>query len=466
MRILLVVHKFPPQSVGGVETYTWSLARALAEAGHEASVFYPLAGIVTPEEQPHLAHPANLAKNTGRSPAGGAGCEVLPSVGRGSAGEDGIHRWPVALPKARGHEGPVQQFWHTFRDVGLETCFQKCLAQVQPDIVHFQHVQGVSARLLALASAWPHLLTLHDYWFFCANSQLLRPDGQMCTGPRWGWNCVDCLTVRADLRWLRALRPLVAVPLAYRNLYLQQVARSVPMFLAPSEFLRQQYLRHSFPAERITVIELGLDEQRLVATPRADSVLPLPAVRPHFGFLGALAPHKGVHVLVQAFNQLPANAALTIYGSEPTVPSQSAGRSAGPDYVAQLKAMATHPHIRFAGALDYRHVGAALRQLDCLVVPSIWYENSPLVIQEAYGLGIPVVASRLGALSEKVRDGETGRLFTPGDSGDLARILRELTEQPAQLAALRTKIRPGPTMQQHAERMVELYQRLCSRARG
>jgi len=81
-----------------------------------------------------------------------------------------------------------------------------------------------------------------------------------------------------------------------------------------------------------------------------------------------------------------------------------------------------------------------------------------LVIQEAYGVGIPVVASCLGALPEKVRDGETGRLFTAGDSMDLARILRELMDQPEQLVALRANIRPAPTMQQHAQQMLEIYQ--------
>ena len=413
MRIAFVVHKFPPESVGGVETYSWSLARVLAQAGHEAHVFYPVAG-------------------TG--------------ISRPSTDQDGIHRWRVPVPEARAEEGPVSQFWHTFRDGAIEASFQDFLVRVQPDLVHFQHVQGVSARLIPLASGCPLLVTLHDYWFFCANSQLARPNGQVCAGPGWGWDCVTCLTVRSDLRWLRVLRPLVALPLAYRNLYLRQIIESVPLLLAPSEFLRQQYVRQGVPAERILTIELGIDVARL--TEASGSDLPTPLAKPHFGFLGTLAPHKGVHVLVEAFNQLPTGAALTIYGSETIFPR----------YVAQLKAVATHPHIRFAGPLDYRHIGEALRQLDCLVVPSMWYENSPLVIQEAYGVGIPVVASRLGALAEKVRDGETGRLFAAGDSMDLARILRELMDQPEQLAALRANVRPAPTMQQHAQQMLAIYQ--------
>ncbi|UCC77442.1 MAG: glycosyltransferase family 4 protein [Anaerolineales bacterium] len=413
MRIAFVVHKFPPESVGGVETYSWSLARVLAQAGHEAHVFYPVAGT---------------------------------SISASRADQDGIYRWRVPVPEARAREGPVRQFWHTFRDTAIEAAFHEFLAQVQPDIVHFQHVQGVSAHLISLASGFPLLVTLHDYWFFCANSQLVRPDGQVCAGPKWGWNCVDCLTVRADLRWLRALRPLVAWPLAGRNLYLRQALESVPLILTPSEFVRQQYVGQGFPAERIVTLELGLDVERLSDT--SGNGMPVPLARPHFGFLGTLAPHKGVHVLVEAFNRLPEGAALTIYGSE----------TVSPHYVAQLKVAATHPNIRFAGALDYANVGTALRQLDCLVVPSIWFETYGLVVQEAYGVGVPVVASCLGALAEKVRDGETGRLFNAGDSTDLARILRELMDQPEQLAALRANIRPAPTMQQHAQQMLEIYQ--------
>jgi glycosyltransferase involved in cell wall biosynthesis len=412
MRIAFVVHKFAPESLGGVETYSESLAAALAQAGHEVHVFYPLAGI---------------------SPSGAR------------VDRDGMHLWRVPLPEDHSPEDPIRQYWHTFRHGMIEGAFAGWVENIQPDVVHFQHVQGVSAKLIEMAAPWPRLVTLHDYWFFCANSQLLRPDGEVCAGPRWGWNCVDCLTVRPDLRWMRSLRPLVAMPLAYRNAYLRHVAESVPLFLAPSEFLRQQYVRRGFPAQRIMPIELGLDVERLGM--EAGPELPAPAGKPHFGFLGTLGPHKGAHVLVEAFDRLPESAALTIYGSE----------TAFPDYVAQVKAMASHPHIRFAGQLDHRYVGKALRQLDCLVVPSIWYENSPMVIQEAYGLSIPVVASRLGALTEKVRDGETGWLFTAGDSLDLARVMRRLSDYPEQLASARANIRPPPTMPQHAQRMLEIY---------
>jgi len=412
MRIAFTVHKYPPASLGETEIYTWSLARALAAAGHEVHVFYPLASI---------------------------------AAGEARAEQEGVHLWRVPLPTTRATENPAAQYWHTFRDTAIEAEFLRFLAAVDPQIVHFQHVQGVSARLIALARGRPRVVTLHDYWYFCANSQLIRPDRSVCSGPGWGWKCVDCATARADLNALRIARPLLALPFAYRNLYLRRLAAGVDRFVAPSRFLRDQYIRHGFPAERMVVLENGLDMERLRNEP--DPPLPPPPARPHFGFLGALAWQKGVHVLVDAFNRMPENASLTIYGDQTTFP----------EYVAGLKAAARHPHIRFAGRLDPRHVGAALRQMDCLVVPSLWYENSPVTIQEAFAAGVPVIASRLGALAEKVEDGRTGRLFAAGQSDALAQVMQEIIENPAQLSALRAHLQPGPTIEQHGRQLLNLY---------
>ena len=171
-------------------------------------------------------------------------------------------------------------------------------------------------------------------------------------------------------------------------------------------------------------------------------------MRPHFGFLGSLAWQKGVHVLIEAFNRLDERASLTIYGSERTFP----------DYVAELKRLARHPNIRFAGLLEPQQVGAALRQMDCLVVPSLWYENSPLVIQEAFGVGVPVVASRLGALPEKVKDGSTGRLFTAGSVDDLAAVLQDLVTHPQMLSGMAERTVPAPSMAVHAAYLEQIYQ--------
>lgn len=91
------------------------------------------------------------------------------------------------------------------------------------------------------------------------------------------------------------------------------------------------------------------------------------------------------------------------------------------------------------------------------MVPSLWYENSPLVIQEAFGVGTPVVASRLGALTEKVEDGRTGRLFTAGDVGALAAVLGDIAAAPGCLREMSRMIRPAPVMAEHAARLLKIY---------
>jgi glycosyltransferase involved in cell wall biosynthesis len=414
MRIALPVHKFPPESLGGTEIYTLTLARALVQAGHSVAVFYPSMTVT----------------------------ELTTD-----ATAEGIQRWRAPLPPSRLGENPASQFWHTFRDGAIETAFRTFLQQVQPDLVHFQHVQGVSARLIELATGRPRLATLHDYWYFCANSQLVRPDRQPCTGPTWGChNCVDCATVRADLTPLRRLRPLVALPFAYRNHYLRRMVEQIDCFIAPSEFLRQQYINQGWSPSKIVTLENGMDRRRLLDAPALD--LPPPPARPHFGFIGSLAWQKGVHVLIDAFNQLPPDAAaLTIYGSETVFP----------DYAAELRQQARHPHIRFAGPIGFDQVGAALRQFDALVTPSLWYENSPLVIQEAFIMGVPVIASRLGALTEKVQEGGNGLLFTAGESAALAALLQRLIAEPATLTQLCQGITPPPTLADHLSQLISLY---------
>jgi len=458
MRIAFTVHKLPPESLGGTEIYTRTLARVLAEAGHEVAIFAPSQNVT---EATRLRD------------------------------DDGVTRWLTPLPANRGSENAVAQYWHTFRDRAIEADFDRFLADTHPDVVHFQHVQGVSARLIEQAAGRPRIATLHDYWYFCANSQLIRPDGAVCAGPSAGCrNCVDCATARADLNVLRTLRPITALPLAYRNGVLARAAAQLDRLIAPSAFLRQQYILQGFPAERILVMENGLDADRLRTLPAPAPASPAPASpapaspapassaiaptatapsaiapsaiapssdRPlRFGFLGSLAWQKGVHLLVEAFNTLdPARATLDIYGSG----------SAFPDYAAALHSAIRNPAVTIHPPVAFDDVGRVLHTFDVLVVPSVWYENSPLVIQEAYAAGVPVLASRLGALEEKVTPGASGWHFAPGNSADLARVLHELVANPAQVRTRAATLPQPPTMREQAHELVALYASLLAAAR-
>jgi glycosyltransferase involved in cell wall biosynthesis len=151
----------------------------------------------------------------------------------------------------------------------------------------------------------------------------------------------------------------------------------------------------------------------------------LPPVR--IGFVGTLVWHKGLHVLLEAARSLPAGAyEIEVWGALDTFP----------DYTASLRAMARGLPVRFRGAFHSGQGAEVYRSFDLLVVPSLWPENSPLVIHEAFMAGVPVVAARTGGIPELVTDGVNGELFDPASPAALAAALRGLILRPDRLAEM------------------------------
>lgn len=413
MRILLVVHQFPPAHTAGTEVYTMGLARALA-ARYDVFVYH----------------------------GGASATEEVTAEGFH------VRRVAVSAPS-----NPYAQFRVTYRNPRVEADFAAFLNRVRPDLIHVQHVQNLSAEIIGIAKrrGLPVVLTLHDYWFLCANGQLVRPTAQVCHGTHWDLECVDCAAARLGQPKLTWIRPAVAVLFLRRDAYLRQVLGATDLCLAPSEFLRQKYIAAGLPAEKVIYLENGTDLGRLRASLRPDDD------RLRFGYIGSLAWQKGVHVLIEAFNGLPqGEVELRVYG-DPNV---------FPDYAARLRQSAVHPAVRFMGPVPPDRVGEALAGVDVLVVPSLWFENSPLIIQEAFALKIPVVASDLGALPEKVRHGVNGLTFAPGNPGSLRAALRRLLDEPDLLPSLRAGIGRVKSMDEHVVELEGLYRRMLTAPRA
>ena len=414
MRIALVVHKFLPSNVGGTETYTHNLARALSKE-HEVFVFYR---------------------------DDGEGESFIEEWQQ----RDGFRAWRVGRAFDARRANPAALFFDTFYNRDIEVSFRRFLAEAQPDIIHFQHLMLLSYRLLALArrAGIPALLTLHDYWFLCANSQLIWPDGQVCQGKAGGINCARCATARAGSPLMRAVRPVFAPLFQLRDVIVRRAALQAQHFVSPSHFLREQYLAAGFPAENFTVLENGIDVERIQAFPRQ----PAQDGRLRVTYLGSLAWQKGVHVLVEAFRELPLDQVrLRVYGN----------LHAFPEYAAQLQSLANPATTTFEGTVPNAEVGHVLAETDLLAVPSLWYENSPVVIQEAAAAGVPVLASRIGALPEKVRDGENGILVRAGDVLAWRMALQQILEKPGRLLSLKANISSPMTNLEHADRIQRLY---------
>ena len=229
-----------------------------------------------------------------------------------------------------------------------------------------------------------------------------------------------------------------------RLAHMRRVLDCVDHVLAPSRHMRDRFLP-IVPAERIDVSEYGVARERFVAARRSstgvpDDGNPPPRRQPlRLGFLGSLMVSKAPHLLIDAYRRLPAGSAtVTLVG----------GYSAyhGDDsYRAQPRAAASRRQGSWPPA-RYRSdaIPETLASFDLLVVPSIWEENSPLVIREAFAAGVPVVASRIGGIPEMVADGVGGLLFEPGDADDLARILHRIVDEPDLLVDAAVQYPGGP----------------------
>jgi len=427
MRIVQVIHWFLPRHVAGTEIYTYSLARELNKR-HEVHIYCREDGFLDRE-----LHETDEVY------------EDLP-----------VRRIYFNLIGLKAN--PANQALIEFKNSTIEGSFRRFLDQVKPDIVHFQHLFKLSASLIPLAKKMglPVVVTLHDHWFICYTIQLLRPDMEVCSGPFYGLKCAGC--AKPDWPYgLRALLgPLLTPLFIFRTAYVKRCLEQADLIITPSAFVKKELVAHGFSRNNILVSDNG-------TRPLSPSYHP-----PHswggkregerdsaeglrFGYIGTVQKHKGVHVLVEAFNDIDdPSMELKIFG-DPHI---------APDYYAHVRRMAHHPRIQFPGMFDNAEVGRILSGIDVLIVPSIWPENSPVTIHEAYLAKIPVIASRIGGIPELVQDGVNGFLFTPGDAKDLLRKMRLFIEDRSLLERLRANVGPVKSIEENAQELEAIYQEL------
>ena len=426
MRLLHIVHQYLPHHVGGTELYTQTLARYQAlQEGHDVAIFYP-----SPQ------------------PLADAQAAVEGSVSLREE-EGGVRVYAVGLnQRSRAHV-----FLDTVRQPRALEALQEALDRETPDLVHVQHLMGlpvavvdeVRRRHIAL------VITLHDYWFPCANGQLLTNyDGTICAGPNYWINCGRCALARAGLGDRPLLAPAVAPLMAYRGRLTRHALAQADRVIAPTRFVRDTYERVGMPMDRAVVVPHGIQVPAAVLQRAQEPRPPREPNRPlHLVYVGSVAPQKGLHVLVDAVNDLPADAVrLSVYGDLGTFP----------DYAAQLRAAAGHPGISFCGRIEREAFWRLLlEEADVAVLPTLWYEASPLTIQEMFAARVPLVASRIGAIPEKIRGGIDGLLFPPGDAAALRDTLQRLLDDPSLLPWLRANIRPTRLMEEHVREVGEVY---------
>lgn len=413
MRVLHVVHQYAPEHVGGTELYTQWLAAELSRRGHEVAIFYRRNGEGTGLER--RLDPPN------------------------------IQVWAVTA----GPVTPSRRFLATFGEASVLAAFQQVVVETRPDLVHLQHLLGLPVAFVQYLQkkGIPFVITLHDYWWICANAQLFTNYSQeICEGPQLYLNCARCALARVNHPHLWPALPGLAGLLARRNQLLRRVLQAAHKLIAPSQFVADWYAAHGLPDNSLQTIPHGLPLPTF--GPRREK----PTGRPfRFGYIGGLTRQKGVHVLLEAFNGLETGGELWVAGDE----------TAEPDYAAQLRASAS-PAVRFLGKLSRAAVWETLAQVDVVVVPSLWYETFAFVVSEAFTAGVPVIASRLGPLAERVRHEVDGLLVPPGDVLALRQALRRFLREPGLLDRLRGGIRPVLTIGAHGDQVVAVYEKVVA----
>jgi glycosyltransferase involved in cell wall biosynthesis len=444
MRILLTVHQFVPDFQAGTEILTYSAAKALQARGHEVRVF--------------TGFPAR------------AGTAAGPRFDRYV--HDGI---------------PVERFHHANAMTGDETnaialeynnpvftaYFRDYLKANRPEVVHFFHLQRLSASAIDVCQelGLPMVLTSTDFWLICPTNQLLLPDHTLCPGP--DPDAVNCLrhfvalTQPAPSRALVSMLPdrLVAAlmrltdsnvlphwkksasirALRARRGYIGCRMNKVDRVTVQTRLMADILGRNGLSASIMTYLPFGTNIDGLS---RKEVETPTYGLR--VGFIGTLYEHKGAHLLVKAVRQLPAAppVEVRIYGNSDDYP----------DYAATLRRLAEcDPRIEFCGTFPNSRIGDIISAMDVLVVPSIWYENTPLVIYSAQACGCPVIASNLGGMSEAVEHEVNGLLFEAGNVAQLAQTIGRLARDNALLRRLADGAKRPKSILAYAIELENLY---------
>jgi GT2 family glycosyltransferase len=467
-RVLHVVHGWPPWNHAGTELYAAWLVRRQAQH-REVTVWS------------RIADPARGLGDALELLDGGARVRLL------------VRNFDERDPRSR----------NALASRPVERDFARLLAEVRPQLVHVHHLAGHAARVPAMVRrrGIPLLYQVQDWWTPCARANLCDSARRLCSGPAAG-KCAACL-------------PLTGLPPApawnrllyrYRAATTRRALRGAAAYVMGSRFIHDSYLHLGLlrPGDRIHVLPYGIElapPARRAAEPPRLAAGPL-----RFGVIGSMLPHKGIHVAVRAFLGIdPRAARLTLWGDPaidpayarellalgatlagPGGPSGGAGQPAGGAAVT------------LAGRFEEARKAAVFAELDVLIVPSLGLESFGLVAREALHHGVPVLASRRGALPELFpaaaaraaaagaiaavgaaaagpqaadsaaalvppADGDgAGAFFEPGDPVDLRRWIDRLIAEPELLARWRQRLPPIKGADEHAEEIEEIYRSILA----
>jgi glycosyltransferase involved in cell wall biosynthesis len=411
MHILYVVHQFFPNHYTGTERLVLNLSKQMQRCGHHVTV-----------------------------------------LTYGITETEGFEERGKFLFKRYQYQGvPVVSVRHkvipdlidfTIIDDEMVSLFDAILAGEEIDVVHICHMMRVGSVIrFAKKREIPVLLTLTDFWLMCPRGIATNQSGALCDGSEDGGKCLrECYqgsywTSLIGARFMQAKEALT---------YSSAV-------VSATRFLRSMFVNKGFRDDMI-IIPFGKDYRNAQSNNRtydSDSEITI-------GYLSSLNAHKGAHLLLEAYRQVnPSNIRLQIFGDT----------SSNPEYFETLKKIAgDNSKIEFCGRYDYESMPEILQKIDIIAVPSLWWENSPLVLLRALVHNVPAIVSDLGGLTEAITDGVNGFTFSvappsssANDTRSLSTVIRIISENPSIVNELKAHILSPPRIEEEAFAYENLY---------
>jgi glycosyltransferase involved in cell wall biosynthesis len=390
---------------GGDSTYTFNLADLLRSKGHEVAFFAMRDERNLPDPNADLFVSFINFRELNRRKSLATGLQVLRRV-------------PYSTEARRK--------------------FGQMLDRFMPDVVHLQNIHAhitPSVIFEAKQRGLPVVWTLHDYKLICPNSHfLIDATGEICEA------CGEGAYYQAVLKRCKK-GSLLASAMAALEAYahrLMRVRERVDAFLAPSAFLRDKLIKRGFALEKVHHLPYVLPAGMFHNCDRDEGYLL---------FLGKLEPIKGIRPLLEACRLAPEVRLIL------------AGRVEEP-LASELPTLLP-PNAQYVGMKQGEELRQLLHNALAVVLPSLWYENQPFSILEAFACGKPVVASNLGGMTELVAHEERGLLVRSGDVQALAQAMRWMVAHPTearkmgQMAYSYVLAQHGP--KQHYQRLMDLY---------
>jgi glycosyltransferase involved in cell wall biosynthesis len=405
-RVLIISHGHPDFSLGGGEVAAYLQWKELRRRGIEAMLV------------------ARVADSPGHAGA--------PFFSRSTDGMEVLFSPP-----------PVNHFKHSqpHRRVAYED-FRSLLERFQPTVVHFHHYVHLGLELIREVRKYSPgtfiALTFHEFLAICnANGQMRKTNGALCQKAA-PFDCHLCFPSYSPQEFF------------LRELFVKSFLALVDVFVCPSQFLCDRYVAWGLPPEKMTVLENG-QPQRLGAVREEPSDRTLET---RFLVLGQLSRRKGTHLVLDAVRLLPKRLRRLVHVEiHGFVPDEGDG------FMAELQRglKELDGTVRLYGTYRLEDLAGIIRRNGWLIVPSIWWENSPVVIQEALAYGRPILCSNIGGMAEKVTPGVSGFHFRVNNTADLAALIEECASSPGAWKSMCAGLPQPPTIDQTVDRLLELY---------